>query len=378
MQIGQALAALHQQGYGGWWRALPGRESVIIVQDIAYLSDLTFCTPLQADTVIQDCRIVAELLYYLTTSQAWDNQDPEVSNAPAPLRAIIRRGIAGQYPKMSLLVETLNAVQMQTTFQRPLRSYAGSATHPGRERSHNEDFIAVLNYNLDQSGKMLPSGLFIVADGMGGQEAGEKASQSTVRQAFLQFVEQRLLLDLGNSTRKLTQETPADTLKTLIQQANHLLYQTRRSSGSDRGTTMTAALVIGNKAVIANVGDSRTYLWRQNQLTPITTDHSLVASLVKAGHIKPHEIYTHPQRNQIYRSLGDKAQVEIDLFEQPLQAGDRLLLCSDGLWEMVRDPDINKTLTTSPSPQLACDRLIEIANVNGGEDNISAIVVNIE
>jgi protein phosphatase len=130
--------------------------------------------------------------------------------------------------------------------------------------------------------------------------------------------------------------------------------------------------------MIANVGDSRTYIIRDSQLNQISNDHSLVASLVASGQLRREEVYTHPQRNVIYRSLGQKQQVQIDTFIQSIRTSDYLLLCSDGLWEMVQDDDlIVKLVTTSKDPGEACQKLVEAANSAGGEDNISVLVVKV-
>ena len=133
----------------------------------------------------------------------------------------------------------------------------------------------------------------------------------------------------------------------------------------------------GATAYIANVGDSRTYLFRDGQLKLITQDHSLVGSMVEAGIIKQEEIYTHPQRNIIYRSLGNQQKLKVDLFQKRLQRGDRLLLCSDGLWEMVRDREMAKIMQNAPNSQIACQQLIKAANANGGKDNIGVVIVSL-
>jgi len=141
------------------------------------------------------------------------------------------------------------------------------------------------------------------------------------------------------------------------------------------GSTLTGFMIVGDLAYIFNVGDSRTYMLRDGNLYQLTTDHSLVGQLVAGGLIEPDEVYTHPQRNQIFRSIGDKLNVQIDIFKQQIHPGDVLLSCCDGLWEMVRNPQITDILNNAPDPQSACAQLVEAANTNGGEDNISAVVV---
>ncbi|MDQ2886107.1 MAG: protein phosphatase 2C domain-containing protein [Chloroflexota bacterium] len=185
-------------------------------------------------------------------------------------------------------------------------------------------------------------------------------------------------------TRKLTETVVVtaveEQLKVAIQQANKaiLRYGEQQSAARGLGSTVTVALVQNDQAYIANVGDSRTYLLRNQNLTPITRDHSLVARLVESKQIEPEDIYTHPQRNLIYRSLGaGHKSIEVDIFHQTLQKGDTLLLCSDGLWEMVRQQELLKVLSEESSPQKICETLIDMANANGGEDNITAVVVHV-
>ena len=185
-------------------------------------------------------------------------------------------------------------------------------------------------------------------------------------------------------TRKLP-ETPIaknveEGLKTAIQQANKAIlnYGEAQSAARGLGCTVTAALVQGNTAYVANIGDSRTYLFRKGELTPLTRDHSLVARLVEANQIEPEDVYTHPQRNLIYKSLGaGHKTVDPDIFHENLQPGDILLLCSDGLWEMVHSSELARVLAEQQDPQKACDLLIDMANAKGGEDNITAVVVHI-
>jgi serine/threonine protein phosphatase PrpC len=207
---------------------------------------------------------------------------------------------------------------------------------------------------------------------MGGQAHGQEASRLAVR-SLAEYVSG----SLGSQQMKPKAFLPL--LTTGVQYANQLVYQHNREQRDNMGTTMTAALVIDTTAYVAHVGDSRLYLYREPRgLAQITQDHTIVASLVAAGIIESKDIYTHPMRNRIYRSLGEKATVEVDGYAVPLAAGDLLLLCSDGLWEMVRDQRIAAILTTlRPHPSKTAQALVQAALAGGGEDNISVIVAQV-
>jgi serine/threonine protein phosphatase PrpC len=164
-----------------------------------------------------------------------------------------------------------------------------------------------------------------------------------------------------------------------VQYANKVIYERNQQQQTIMGTTMTAVMVIGSTAYVAHAGDSRFYLYREPMgLMQLTHDHSLVAVLVADGIIAPEDVYTHPRRNMIYRSLGVEANVEVDTSSGPLAAGDTLLVCSDGLWEMVRDRQIAAILTSPMgAPSDTAHALIQAALTGGGEDNVSVIVAQI-
>jgi serine/threonine protein phosphatase PrpC len=242
-----------------------------------------------------------------------------------------------------------------------------------RKSQPNEDSVVGMQGTCIYNHKLLPFGLFIVADGMGGYANGKDASYLTI-----QTMLKSILPQLAGS-EELGEDRLIQILLEGVQRANITVYQRGNDLGSDMGTTITAALVLDKMAYIVNVGDSRTYLYREDGgLSQVTRDHSHVARLVEAGKIAPDDIYTHPERNQIYRGLGDKAGVEVDWFTVPLQMNDRLLLCSDGLWEMVRNPEIEWILKQPDSDSTQKSKsLVKAALKGGGLDNISAIVVRV-
>jgi len=259
--------------------------------------------------------------------------------------------------------------------QAALELQVGARLDRGIQRKDrpNEDSLFVTQGVLHaSSAPPTPFALFVVADGMGGHTHGQEASQLAM-QALIEYVYASLF------SGPMLPDTFVTLLREGIQAANQKVYQRTQEERTMMGTTITAALVIGATAYVANVGDSRTYVYHNTfGLAQITHDHSVVAALVQAGVIEPDDIYTHPRRNQIYRCLGEKPDVEVDTFVVSLSDGDLLLLCSDGLWEMVRDQQIEvilTDLTSSPSQQASA--LVQAALSGGGADNVSVIVARV-
>jgi serine/threonine protein phosphatase PrpC len=264
----------------------------------------------------------------------------------------------------------LGAVQPGDT---QLRFVVGVGLDPGvvRKDTPNEDtLLAIQGTRITERGSE-PIGLFIVADGMGGHANGQEASRVAI-QTMSDIIVPVIMRGTEGDDDFL------QLLKEGAHRANLTLYQRNRQLPRMMGTTLTAAIVAANTAYVVNVGDSRTYIYREGaQLTPITRDHSIVARMVESGAITREEVYTHPKRNQIYRCLGEKASVEADTFVEELHYGDVLLLCSDGLWEMVRDEDIQKIIESSAAhPAQTSSMLVQAALDRGGADNVSVVVVH--
>ncbi|MGC9398127.1 MAG: Stp1/IreP family PP2C-type Ser/Thr phosphatase [Anaerolineae bacterium] len=387
-QVAHAFTYLHQQGFaytstdrGSWQLAL---ENVLTLSgNEAKVADLSPIRALPTDAqarqqaIAADIAFLGQLLLFLSTDLTHFPGHQE--EAPPLLHPVITDALQHRYPSVTAFLQALREIPEATTPPRPLKPLHGQATHPGRRHQHNEDAIVTFTYNKEQGGKSVPIGFYLVADGMGGHEAGDLASR-TVNQIVTEWVLQtKVLPDLRKTTRKLTKESiTEELLQEAIQRANQVLLHRAKAQNSNLGSTVTAALIIGNAATVVNVGDSRTYLLRQGQLQQVTRDHSLVARLVEANVITPGEVREHPRRNEIYRSLGQEDEIEVDTFTFPLKRGDRLILCCDGLWEMVEDAEIKRIIEAAKSPQQACDALIHAANRAGGEDNISVIVVEME
>lgn len=238
-----------------------------------------------------------------------------------------------------------------------IRSYA--MTDIGRTRVVNQDYVFSC---LEPVGN-LPN-LFIVADGMGGHQAGDFASSYSVKK-FLESVS----LSLQKHPHKIFQDA--------IRYANKELIEKSRSNPDLRGmgTTMVVLSIVGDKAYVANVGDSRLYLL-EDELTQITIDHSLVQEMIRIGELTKENARNHPDKNIITRAVGAGKDINVDFFEFHITKESVLLMCSDGLSNMVDDGQIAALLKSSRMPEKVGKKLIEAANRNGGKDNIAVIVIN--
>lgn len=246
----------------------------------------------------------------------------------------------------------------------------GLASDPGRIRDHNEDTSLTWQFTLAQQGQPpLPIGLFVIADGMGGHSKGEQASALATRLAAGHVIRQISIPLLSDDESMAQREPIHEVLTTSIR----IAHQAVSRRFPDAGTTMTMALMLGDNVYIAHVGDSRAYLGERGQLASLTQDHSVAARLLEMGQATPEEAAL--QRNILYKAVGQGTEVEPDILYRDLGWGQYLLLCCDGLWGTVSDQEMSRIVDAALTPDAACQNLVIKANENGGEDNISVILV---
>lgn len=240
-----------------------------------------------------------------------------------------------------------------------MKSFA--LTDVGKKRSVNQDSVFATNTSIGT----LPN-LFVVCDGMGGEAAGDYASATTI-EAIVESISN------ASSTE------PVDVLEQAILSANEKVYRESIADPSKfgMGTTVVMATIVEGHLFVANVGDSRLYVATAAGLTQVTRDHSVVAELLRLGRITPEEAKTHKDRSKITRAVGAEEIVIPEFFDVELSGKENILLCSDGLTNMVSEDELNYELIFSDEPQAKAQRLVELANKHGGADNISAIVISI-
>ena len=272
--------------------------------------------------------------------------------------------------------ETNNLPSQTVHFQtknrfEPTQLIVGCLQSVGMQRSHNEDSIFCMNTAMTSEGNNMPFGLFIVADGMGGHQHGEIASSIAVR-ALSGYV----LNKLCNPIFSYKSTPPSNSIQEIMSEGILDAHRIILKEVQGGGTTLSAALLRGEQMTIAHVGDSRVYSISANgEIQILTRDHSLVKRLIELGQITEEESINHPQRNVLYRALGQGEPFEPDVSTYPIVPGGYLLICSDGLWGVVPEEVLVKTIIEATSPHEACQLLVDAANKGGGPDNISVILI---
>lgn len=247
----------------------------------------------------------------------------------------------------------------------------------GLVRKINEDEFLCLRLNdllnLENSGADLY--LCIVADGMGGRNAGEVASSMAVHEV-VEFIKEKYINVLLE--KEVSEEKIFDLIREAIYFSNDSIYKKSllNSDLTGMGTTLSMILIKDNNLFYGHVGDSRIYIIRKNEITKLTEDHSLVAELVKQGTIKPEEADSHPQKNIITRALGTEYNIEADVGKYEMIDDDYILLCSDGLSNLINDSEIMEIVLSTDDVNQTCDNLINKAKENGGFDNITVVVIH--
>lgn len=288
-----------------------------------------------------------------------EGKAPEEAEAPLDVRTA---------PLSSDQVEMVSSVRVDFY---PPQIIVGSAQSVGKQRDHNEDTLLTFNSIIADGENGIPLGLFVVADGMGGHMHGEIASGSAARS-----LSQYLMTKLYPSLMGLDPEPQSESLQEILEAAVREAHQMVAKRAPGGGTTLTAALVIGEQVTLAHVGDSRAYfIHTDGRMQVMTLDHSLVRRLVDLGQLTEEQARVYPQKNVLYRALGQPEPFRPDIHTHLIPHPGYILICSDGLWGVVQDTEMFNIVTSAPNPSIACNRLVEAANAAGGPDNISVVLV---
>jgi serine/threonine protein phosphatase PrpC len=274
-------------------------------------------------------------------------------------------------PLSDVQLQSIKALA-QNRFE-PVQFLVASGQSVGRQRELNEDCLFTFTSTIAGNSSNPPFGLFIIADGMGGHQYGEVASNTAIR-----TISGYVMKKFHNSLFSIPSQPVDESLQEIIQAAMMEAQRAVLREAPGSGTTVTAALVLGQQLTIAHVGDSRAYLlYNEQRMDPVTRDHSLVRRLEELGQITAAEAAVHPQRNVLYRAIGQNETLESDVVTTPFPIGGYLLICSDGLWGLVSDDEMRRLVYEAPNIQTACQNLVAAANNAGGPDNISVVLAQL-
>ena len=248
----------------------------------------------------------------------------------------------------------------------------GIASHVGRLRENNEDACFGMQWHSITVDERPDFGFFIVADGMGGHLHGERAAGIAVQTMAADMLD-RVYTPILRDFKASDSPTILDSLVSAAESANQAVVEQVPGGG----TTLTAVAVVGNLAYLAHVGDSRAYVVHDELIEQLTTDHTLVQRLIQMKELTPEQAEHYPQKNVLYRAIGQQEELKVERMIRALPPGARIVICTDGLWDLVDDDAIRELARKANTPQEACDGLVELANARGGIDNISVITVKL-
>jgi len=293
------------------------------------------------------------------------NEDKTLPNATPPLGATAPLSATSPLSPDLLLEESFSVS--------PPQMVVGVGHSVGLMREHNEDAIFTFSTCMVTDSRQIPFGLFVVADGMGGHQHGEIASGIAVR-AMATSILRKAFLPMVSVEGSMPDESLQEILQNAVSEAHANIVK----DAIGGGTTLTTALVFGEQLMIAHVGDSRAYaVYQDGTLRALTRDHSLVRRLEELGQITSAEAAIHPQRNVLYRALGQGEPADPDIASYPLPKGGYLMLCSDGLWGLVSEKELGTIIREAQTLEVACQKMVASANNHGGPDNISVVLVRI-
>ncbi len=248
---------------------------------------------------------------------------------------------------------------------------AATGQSVGKQREHNEDSLLAITTTMAGKTTNIPFGLYMVADGMGGHQFGEVASNAAIR-----VIAGQVMRKFHTYLFAVPTQQPEESLQEIMENAIKEAHRVVQKDAPGSGTTITAALVLGQQVTIGHVGDSRAYaIYPAGRVEQLTHDHSLVKRLEELGHLNKEEAATFPHRNVLIRALGQGDTLDVDVFTIPFPRNGTLMLCSDGLWGVVADHELMRSLTEAPNLQRACQNMVAAANTAGGPDNISVVLV---
>jgi protein phosphatase len=372
-QLAQALETIHETGVA---LGVVDQQHILVQEHRAWLLAAPGWSFRQEQTFLDD---VVDLANSLLEAMGLPPGKDGLPFLPQPaqkaLTPVLNRALPNETAAQvfgRLLDFAIGALQQDAS----RRIRVAWASDSGRQRNNNEDSLLALNLDSMTGGIRRGSGVFAVADGAGGHEAGEIASQTAV-----QIIARHLTMALPEIVFPDPSPGPGILEKHIhdaIYAANEQIRRLRKSRGNNMLTTVTLAAIVGEEAIVANVGDSRVYLWRESRLQQLTVDHTTVQQLVDMEQISPAEARIHPRRHELYRALGHNDDPQPDIQRISLQASDLLLLCSDGLYDEVSDEKLLEILQNADGASMnTVQTLIQAANDAGGSDNISVILVQI-